>query len=115
MDAATLRRFCMELPGTTEDLPFGEELLVFRVRGKIFALLALDEHPLWVNLKCDPDRAIALRQQHTGIRPGYHMNKRHWNTVVQDGSVSDGLLGELVRHSRDCVLAGMTRAQRQGL
>lgn len=115
MDAKELRRFCMELPGTTEDLPFGEDTLVFRVRQRIYALLALESDPLSVNLKCEPDRAIALRQQHTGIRPGYHMNKRHWNTVVQDGSVPDGLLRELVLHSRQCVLAGLSRAEREGL
>ena len=115
MDAATLRRFCMELPGTSEDLPFGEDVLAFRVQGKIYALVFLPASPLRVNLKCDPQRALALRQQYTGITPGYHMNKRLWNTVTQDDSVDDALLKDLVLHSRDEVLATLSAAQRRSL
>ena len=115
MDAATLRRFCMELPGTSEDLPFGEDVLAFRVLGKIYALVFLPASPLRVNLKCDPQRALALRQQCTGITPGYHMNKRLWNTVIQDDSVDDALLKDLVLHSREEVLATLSAAQRRSL
>ncbi|MCA9781985.1 MAG: MmcQ/YjbR family DNA-binding protein [Candidatus Delongbacteria bacterium] len=115
MDGKALRTFCLNLPGTSEDLPFGEDVLAFRVLGKIYALLFLGGSTLRVNLKCDPHWAIQLRAEHTGITPGYHMNKRLWNTVIQDGSVDDRLLERLIEHSRECVLAGCSKSQRDGL
>ena len=115
MDGKALRTFCLNLPGTSEDLPFGEDVLAFRVLGKIYALLFLGGSTLRVNLKCDPHWAIQLRAEHTGITPGYHMNKRLWNTVIQDGSVDDRLLLELVEHSYRLVVAGLPRTARQAL
>lgn len=106
MDAETLRLFCLSLPHCTEDLPFDEHTLVFRIGGKIFALLPLDTGDS-VNLKCDPDRSIELREIHEDIRPGFHMNKKHWNTILLNGSLSDSLLSELVRHSYELVKNGL--------
>ncbi len=109
MDGSTFRGHCMALPGVTEGLPFGEDVLVFKVGGKMFALLVLKASPLRVNLKCDPDRAIMLRQQHSGVLPGYHMSKVHWNTVIQDGSVDDAMLLELMHHSYELIVAGLPK------
>jgi predicted DNA-binding protein (MmcQ/YjbR family) len=108
-----LRAFCLTFDAAVEDFPFGPETSVFKVRGKMFALSRLDARPLTVNLKCDPEDAIRLRGEHPGlINPGYHMNKRHWNTVTADGELPDGLLRELVEDSYDLVVAGLPRAER---
>lgn len=98
-DHESIRAECLALPGVTEDLPFGPEVLVFRVAGKIFALLALDSQPPTVNLKCEPAKAIALREAYAAITPGYHMNKQHWNTLVLDGSLPASLVRRLIWHS----------------
>lgn len=98
MTLDAFRAHCMRKPGFSEDLPFGPEVLVFRVCGKIFALMDVDLFRS-VNLKCDPERAIELRERYPGVTPGYHMNKKHWNTVMADGSVPDRLLLELADHS----------------
>ena len=108
------RAHCLVMPGFTEDLPFGPEVLAFRVGGKIFALMDVDAF-LSVNLKCDPERAIELREQYAGITPGYHMNKAHWNTVLTDGSVPPRLLLELADHSYDLVRASLPRKVREAL
>jgi predicted DNA-binding protein (MmcQ/YjbR family) len=88
MNVEDVRDYCLSLPGVEETLPFGPETLVFKVMGKIFCLVSLDEPELRCNVKCDPDRAVELRELHTGVIPGYHMNKQHWNTLVFDGSFS---------------------------
>lgn len=93
-------------------MPFGPDDLVFKVDGKMFALLSLDEVPTRVNLKCDPDRALELRDRYEQVRPGYHMNKRHWNTVVLDGVVPDGTLREMIEHSFELVRAKAKRRVR---
>lgn len=94
-------------------LPFRPEISVFKVGGKLFALTTLDARPLTVNLKCDPDDAVRLRGEHEGlIVPGWHMNKRHWNTVTVDGELPDRLVRELVEDSYDLVVAGLPRAER---
>jgi len=95
MNIEELRDFCLSLPGVTEHFPFDETTLVFKVNGKMFALTDL-EGPLSVNLKCDPELALELREHYPAVRPGYHMNKQHWNTVDIDGSVSDSLLREWI-------------------
>lgn len=113
----TLEEFhahCAKFPGFSEDLPFGPEVLAFRVGGRIFALMDVDAFES-VNLKCDPERAVDLREQHPGITPGYHMNKRHWNTVLTDGSVPHRVLLELARHSYDLVRASLPKKLRDGL
>jgi predicted DNA-binding protein (MmcQ/YjbR family) len=108
-----LRAFCLSFNAGVEDFPFNPETSVFKVLGKLFALTNLDGRPLTVNLKCDPDDAIRLREQHPGlIVPGYHMNKRHWNTVTVDGELPDRLVRELIEDSYDLVVAGLPRAER---
>lgn len=108
------RTHCASFPGFSEDLPFGPDVLAFRVGGKIFALMDVDLFES-VNLKCDPERAVDLRERYPGITPGYHMNKQHWNTVRTDHSVPQGLLLELARHSYDLVRASLPRKVRDGL
>ncbi|MBL7981729.1 MAG: MmcQ/YjbR family DNA-binding protein [Flavobacteriales bacterium] len=114
MNLAEFREHCARLAGFSEDLPFGPDVLAFRVGGKIFALMDVDLFES-VNLKCDPERAVELRERHAGITPGYHMNKRHWNTVLTDGSVPDRLLLELAEHSHALVLATLPKKVREQL
>ncbi|WP_240809559.1 MmcQ/YjbR family DNA-binding protein [Actinomadura sp. WMMA1423] len=106
---------CLAEPGAVEEYPFGDEVAVFKVAGRMFALVPLGASPPSVSLKCDPGLAEELRARHAAITPGYHLNKRHWNTVVLDGSVPDEEVLELVDHSYDLVVAGLTRAQREAL
>ncbi len=113
MTPQELRAFCLSFNSAAEDFPFNPETSVFKVLGKLFALTALDARPLTVNLKCDPDDAVRLRGEHEGlIIPGYHMNKRHWNTVTVDGELPDQLVRELIEDSYDLVVAGLPRADR---
>ncbi|MET8243015.1 MmcQ/YjbR family DNA-binding protein [Streptomyces sp. NPDC005202] len=108
-----LRAFCLSFNAAVEDFPFNPETSVFKVHGRLFALSNLDARPLKVNLKCDPEDAIRLRTEYEGlIVPGYHMNKRHWNTVVVDGELPDRLVRELIEDSYDLVVAGLPRADR---
>ena len=110
-----LRDGLLSFPETTEEEPFGPGVLVYKVAGKMFATLSPEEVPVRMNLKCDPDRALELRDAHEAIEPGYHMNKRHWNTLNLDGSLPDDFVLELVTHSFDCVLAGHSKATRDRL
>lgn len=102
MNIEQLRAYCLSLPDVTEHFPFDETTLVFKVKGKMFALTDL-EGPLSVNLKCDPERAIELREQYPAVRPGYHMNKVHWNTVDVDGSISDRMILGWIDHSYELI------------
>ncbi|MFD8146590.1 MmcQ/YjbR family DNA-binding protein [Streptomyces sp. NPDC059708] len=111
MTPAELRAFCLSFNAAVEEFPFTPETSVFKVLGKVFALSALDGEPLKVNLKCDPEAAVRLREQHAAIVPGWHMNKRHWNTVTV-GELPDALVRELVEDSYDLVVAGLPRAER---
>lgn len=106
---------CLAKRGAAEDYPFGDEVAVFKVAGRMFALVALGEPPGTVSLKCDPDLADDLRARHAGITPGHHLNKRHWNTVVLDGSVPDDELLELIDHSYELVVARLPRSRRAEL
>ncbi|MFC7934237.1 MmcQ/YjbR family DNA-binding protein [Streptomyces cinereoruber] len=106
-----LRALCLEFNDATEEFPFGPDTSVFKVAGKLFALSALDSEPLRVNLKCDPDEAVRLREEHPAITPGYHMNKRHWNTVIV-GDLPAPVVRELVEDSYDLVVAGLPKAVR---
>jgi len=115
MDIDVLREYCLAKPGASEDFPFDSDTLVFRVKSKMFALTNLERFPLAVNLKCDPDRAVELRAQYESIEPGYHMNKKHWNTAVLNGELSSRLVRELIEHSYELVVAGLTRKDRMGL
>jgi predicted DNA-binding protein (MmcQ/YjbR family) len=102
MDIQYFRSYCLAKKGATEDTPFDLHTLCFKVGGKIFALTDIDDF-VSINLKCDPEWAVELREQYSGIIPGFHMNKKHWNTVLVDGSVSDQLILKLVDHSYDLV------------
>lgn len=104
MNIETLREYCLSKPDVEETLPFGPDTLVYKANGKIFLLTGLDEEQLSFNVKCDPDLAIELREQYTCVLPGYHMNKKHWNTIVVDSSVPAKLLKEWIDHSYDLVL-----------
>ncbi|HPG34102.1 MAG: MmcQ/YjbR family DNA-binding protein [Lentimicrobiaceae bacterium] len=104
MDIEQLRDYCMGLPDVTEHFPFDESTLVFKVKGKMFALTDING-PLSVNLKCNPELAIELREHYPCVRPGYHMNKQHWNTVDIDGSVGDKQIIEWIDHSYSLVCA----------
>lgn len=106
---------CLGLPAAEETYPFGDEVAVIKVCGKMFALVPLSEEPGSVNLKCDPAQALELRAAYAGIRPGYHQNKRHWNTVDLDGSVEDEVVRGLISDSYDLVVAGLPRAIRAQL
>ncbi|MDX2540267.1 MmcQ/YjbR family DNA-binding protein [Streptomyces sp. WI04-05B] len=113
MTPQELRALCLSFNAAVEDFPFSPGVSVFKVLGKMFALCWLDNRPLTVNLKCDPQDAIRLRADHPGlIIPGYHMNKRHWNTVTVDGELPGQLVRELVEDSYDLVVAGLPRAER---
>ena len=103
MNIETLREYCLSKPSTEETLPFGPDTLVFKVDGKVFLLVGLNEEQLSFNVKCDPDKAIELREEYACVLPGYHMNKKHWNTIVVDGSVSSRQLKEWIDWSYDLV------------
>lgn len=115
MDAASLRSWCLGQSGAFEDFPFGPEHSVFKVAGKMFALSALDRVPLEVSVKCDPELAVALRDSYPPIRPGYHLNKRHWNTITLDGSLPDQLVRDMVEDSYDLVVAKLPSRVRDEL
>jgi len=116
MDIESLRQYCMSLSGVEETLPFGPDTLVHKVAGKIFALTGLDEEECSVNLKCDPDKAIELREEYPDqIFPGYHMNKRHWNTVFFERGLPDKFLISLINHSYNLVVAALPAKMREQL
>ncbi len=108
MNIEELRDHCLRLKGVTEDFPFGEETLVFRVGGKIFLLVGLEEADRF-NVKCDPERAVELRELYNEVKPGYHMNKKHWNTVYMNGSLTKKQLCELIDHSYDLILKSLPK------
>ena len=114
MNIEEYREYCLSKPGVTEGFPFGPDTLVLRVGGKIFTIAGIENFER-VNLKCDPERAIELREEYTGIIPGYHMNKQHWNTVYTNGSVPQKLVRELIDHSYDLVLKSLPKAKREAL
>lgn len=107
--------YAARLPGVTQDHPFGPDATVYRVADKMFAILQPDVDPPQVTLKCEPSLALELRAQFPAVREGYHVNKRHWNTVLLDGSVPDDELRDMVEHSYRRVVAGLPRAVRERL
>lgn len=115
MSPATLSKLLLSLPHVVEDTPFGPEAFVQKVGGKMFALYSPGDEPLRMNLKCDPDRALELREQYESIIPGYHMNKRHWNTLILDGSLPAALVKELIEHSYGLVFASLSKKVRESL
>ena len=108
MDAETIREYCISKKGTEESMPFGEDTLVFKVMGKMFLLMNL-EGDLSINLKCDPVKAISLRETYPAVLPGYHMNKTHWNTVMIDGSIPEREIHAWIDHSYDLVVISLTK------
>ena len=115
MNIEEFHAYCLAKKGVEETFPFDEVTLVFKVMGKVFALTGLDNDPFEVNLKCDPDYAIELREEFEAIRAGFHMNKKHWNTVHFEGDINDKLLCELIDHSYDLVVKGLKKADREFL
>lgn len=111
MNIESFREFCLGFEGVTEELPFGPETLVFKVYGKMFALTDVD-HFESINLKCEPETAVELREKYDAVLPGYHMNKKHWNTILMNDSVPDKLLKDWIRHSYDLVLKGVPKSKR---
>jgi predicted DNA-binding protein (MmcQ/YjbR family) len=103
MNIETLRDYCLAKPGAEETLPFGPDVIVFKVNNKAFLLLPLDKETLQFNVKCNPDLALELREQYPSVQPGWHMNKKHWNTIIVDGSVPVKLIREWIDHSYDLV------------
>jgi len=115
MDLAKFREYCLSKPEATEGTPFGPDVLVFKVRGKIFALASLDEVPARANLKCDPDLALELRDRYEQVTAGYHMNKKHWNTVEIESGIPDVELRKMIDHSYELVVNSLPRKAREKL
>jgi predicted DNA-binding protein (MmcQ/YjbR family) len=116
MNVEQFREYCLSKKAVTESFPFDEKTLVFKVLGKMFALCGLERQPFQVNLKCDPERAIELREEYeSSFIPGSHMSKKHWNTVSPDGSFSNDFFRELIDHSYNLVVQGMTKKMRESL
>jgi predicted DNA-binding protein (MmcQ/YjbR family) len=115
MQATELRDICLSFPGAQETFPFGPETSVFKVAGKVFALSRLAEPQLRVSLKCEPGLAEQLREAHAAVLPGYHLNKRHWNTVVIDGSLPDEMIADMVEDSYDLIVSALSRARQRAL
>jgi len=115
MNIEELREYCISKKGVEETFPFDEETLVFKVMDKAFLLTGIDSRPVSFNVKCDPQKAIELREQYTCVKPGYHMNKKHWNTVIVDGSVNNKMLQEWITDSYELVIQGLTKEQKKKL
>jgi predicted DNA-binding protein (MmcQ/YjbR family) len=113
MDLAAFREYCLGKAHATEGTPFGETVVVFKVVGKMFALASLDEIPTTVNLKCDPDLALELRDRYEQVRPGYHMNKKHWNTVELEAGIPDAELRKMIDHSYELVVKNLPKGKAQ--
>ncbi len=109
MNVEELREFCLSLKRVEEGFPFGVEIMVFKVMGKIFCLCGLDSHPLQFNVKCNPEKAIELREEFSGVIPGYHMNKQHWNTIVMDGSFLDDQAKNWIVDSYSLIAASLPK------
>lgn len=114
MDIIKFRDFCLAMPAVTESMPFGGDTLVFKVKGKMFCLTGIDEFE-FINVKCDPDKALLLREEYAAVKPGYHMNKTHWNSVYMDGSVPDKLIREWITDSYDLVVDTLPKKVRREL
>jgi len=115
MNLKSLQEILLKKKGTTEEIPFGPEVLVYKVMGKMFALIAWEENPLRLNLKCDPDLALALRDKYPAIIPGYHMNKRHWNSIILDGSLPENEILAMIDDSYVLVVKKLKKTDREKL
>jgi predicted DNA-binding protein (MmcQ/YjbR family) len=115
MNYDELEKTLLSFKGAVKDYPFGPEAAVFKVAGKMFALIAWQEEPLTISLKCDPVEADFIRSTFEAVKPGYHLNKQHWNTVTLDGSIPEGMLHKMIASSYDLVVKGLTKVERQRL
>jgi predicted DNA-binding protein (MmcQ/YjbR family) len=115
MNPESLRTYCLTKPGVTESFPFDEATLVFKVGGKMFVLLHTESQPTTINLKCDPERAVQIREEYSAVTPGFHMNKTHWNTITLDGSVRQADIHDWIDHSYELVKKGLPKAVRAQL
>ncbi len=113
MNIEEAREACISIKGATEGFPFGEDTLVYKVMDKMFAYMGLESRDgeFWLNVKCDPEKAIELRELYTGIRPGYHSNKKYWNTIVIESDVPDKVISELIQHSVDEVIKKLPKVK----
>lgn len=114
MNIEEIRDYCLAMPGVTEGLPFGEDTLVFKVGEKLFLLISIAESTHF-NVKCDPERAVELREHHPEVKPGFHMNKKHWNTVHTDGNLTRRQLCDMIDHSYNLVLQGLPKNIRESI
>jgi predicted DNA-binding protein (MmcQ/YjbR family) len=115
MNIEELREYCLTKKGAEDTLPFGPDILVLKVMGKAFLLVGLDQNPIQFNVKCDPERAIELRERYSCVIPGYHMNKKHWNTILVNDVPDDRLIQEWIDHSYELVVKGLTKADQKKL
>jgi predicted DNA-binding protein (MmcQ/YjbR family) len=113
MDLETIRKYCLEKKSVKESFPFGESTLVFKVSGKIFLLVGLDDHPLQINLKCDPEKAEELREEYSSVIPAFHMNKKHWNTIVLNGQLALKQIREMIDESYYLVVQSLPLKERK--
>lgn len=113
MNIEEIRDYCLSKKSATESTPFDDVTLVFKVAGKMFALIPLDETALFITLKCDPEKAITLREKYPAVKPGYHTSKKHWNTITLDGLIDKNLIFEWIDHSYDLVVKGLPKRQRE--
>ena len=114
MDIISAREYCISLPCAEEGLPFGADTLVVKVGGKIFAMIALDDEPC-IALKCNPELAVALREEYPAVLPGYHLNKRHWNTVMLNDSIPDAKIEEWILLSYKLIISGLSKSVKENL
>ena len=115
MDIESLRDYCLAKKAVEEGFPFGENVLVFKVKGKVFLLARLDQPVLEFNVKCDPEQAIEWREQYAAVHPGYHMNKQHWNTVIMDGSMPARVIRQMIDESYRLVVLSLPKKDQAGL
>ena len=115
MNIEQIREYCLKKKGVTEEFPFDEDTLVFKVAGKIFLLASLESIPLQINLKCEPEKAINLREEYESVQPGYHMNKKHWNSIIIDGTVPSQKLFEWIDDSYNLIVAGLNKSDKEAI
>jgi predicted DNA-binding protein (MmcQ/YjbR family) len=115
MNIESISDYCRKKKGVTEDFPFDEDTLAIRVMNKIFLLASLEKVPLQINLKCEPEYAVELRERYASVQPGFHMNKSHWNTVLIDGSIPKSELKEMIDHSYEQVVKGLKKSDKEKL
>ncbi len=115
MNVEDISEYCLSKKGTLEDFPFDEETLVFKVMGKMFALIPLERIPLQINLKCGPELAVEIRERYETVQPGYHMNKKHWNTILVDGTLRNELIYRWIDDSYNLVVKGLSKTEKEKL